>query len=73
VIAQLQHSGDSAAAVISTVSDSVSIPSTDQALTMRYYILGKTWDWGVAPDYTFIDSMDAFGTALDQAELIHKK
>ena len=73
MIAQLEHSGDSAAAVISTVADSISIPSTDQALTMRYYILGKTWDWGVAPDYTFIDSMDAFGTALDQAELIYKK
>jgi zinc protease len=73
VIAQLEHRGDIAAAVISTASDSVSIPSTDPALTMRYYILGKTWDWGVAPDYTFIDSMDAFGAALDRAELIYEK
>jgi hypothetical protein len=40
---------------------------------MRYYILGKTWGWGVAPDYTFIDSMDAFGAALDRAELIYEK
>ena len=73
VIAQLEHRGDIAAAVISTASDSLSIPSTDQALTMRYYILGKTWDWGVALDYTFIDSMDAFGAALDRAELIYEK
>jgi zinc protease len=73
VIAQLEHGGDIAAAVISTASDSVSIPSTDPALTMRYYILGKTWDWGVALDYTFIDSMDAFGAALDRAELIYEK
>jgi len=73
VIAQLEHRGDIAAAVISTASDSVSIPSTDPALTMRYYILGKTWDWGVALDYTFIDSMDAFGAALDRAELIYEK
>lgn len=73
VIAQLQHSGDMAAAVISTVSSSVSIPATDDTLPVRYYILGKTWDWGTASDYTFIESMDAFGTALDQAELIYEK
>ena len=73
VIAQLQHGGDIAAAVISTASDSVSIPSTDQALPLRHYILGKKWDWGVAPEYTFIDSMDAFGAALDRAELIYEK
>ena len=73
VIAQLQHSGDMAAAVISTVSTSVSIPATDDTLPVRYYILGKTWDWGTAPNYTFIESMDAFGTALDQAELIYEK
>jgi zinc protease len=62
-----------AAAVISTVSDSVSIPATDDTLTVRHYILGKTWDWGAAPDYTFIESIDAFGSALDEAELIYKK
>jgi zinc protease len=73
VIAQLQHSGDTAAAVISTVSDSISIPSIAQALPLRHYILGKKWDWGVAPEYTFIDSMDAFGGALDRAELIYEK
>jgi len=73
VIAQLQHSGDMAAAVISTVSDSVSIPKSDDTLTTRHYILGKTWNWGATPDYTFIQSMDDFGTALDNAELIYEK
>ncbi len=72
-IAQLKHSGDMAATVISTVSTSVSIPATDDELPVRYYILGKTWDWGIAPDYTFIESIDAFGSALDQAELIYEK
>jgi zinc protease len=73
VISQLQHSGGLAAAVISTVSDSVSIPVTDEALSVRHYILGKTWKWGAAPDYTFLESMDAFGTALDGAELLYEK
>jgi zinc protease len=73
VLSQLQHSGDIAAAVISTVSDNISIPSTDQALPVRHYILGKKWDWGISPDYTFIDSIDAFGAALDRAELLYEK
>jgi zinc protease len=73
VIAQLQHSGDMAAAVISTVSDSVIIPATDDTLTVRHYIVGKTWEWGATPDYTFLKSMNAFGTAPDGAELIYEK
>ncbi|CAA6689631.1 MULTISPECIES: pitrilysin family protein [unclassified Lentimonas] len=74
VISQLQHNGDMAAAVISTVSDAVSIPvSDDDTLTVRHYILGKTWDWGATPNYTFIESMDAFGRSLDEAELIYEK
>ena len=73
VISQLQHSGEMAASVISTVSDNVSIPTTDKTLPVRHYILGKTWTWGTAPDYTFIESMDAFGTALNGAELIYEK
>ena len=73
VISQLQHGGEMAAAVISTVSDSVSIPATDDELSVRHYILGKTWTWGTAPDYSFIESMDAFGTALDGAELVYEK
>ena len=73
VIAQLKHSGEMAAAVISTVSDSVSIPKADDKLTTRHYILGKTWDWGATPDYTFIQSMDDFGNALENAELVYEK
>ncbi len=73
VISQLQHSDGMSAAVISTVSDSVSIPATDDALSVRHYILGKTWAWGAAPDYSFIESMDAFGTALDGTELLYEK
>lgn len=73
VISQLEHSGEMAAAVISTVSDKVSIPVTDDELSVRHYILGKTWNWGAAPDYTFIQSINDFGNALDGAELLYEK
>lgn len=70
VISQLEHRAESAAQVITTVSDTVHIPATNTELPIRYYILGKTWNWGTSPNYTFIDSMNAFGTALDGAKLL---
>jgi hypothetical protein len=69
----LQHSEEIAAAVISTVSDSVQISEIEEGLPVRHYITGKTWDWGASPEYNFIESMNAFGTALDNARLIYKK
>lgn len=71
VISQLYREGDMAAQVISTVSDTVSIPATDD-MPVRHYILGKSWDWASTPDHTFIESMETFGTALDDAELLYE-
>ena len=73
VISQLTQSQDDAASVISTVSDTVNISTTDNKLPVRHYILGKTWDWSSPTDYTFIDSMDVFGASLDNAERIYEK
>lgn len=73
VISQLNHSGRLAAQAITTVSDTVQIPSSKGELPVRHYILGKTWDWGAFPNYTFIDSMDSFGGALERAKVIYKK
>ena len=70
VISELEHSGEASAQVITTVSSSATIPA-DLNLPIRHYVLGKTWDWGDTGEYTFIESMDAFGTALDDAELIY--
>jgi zinc protease len=72
VISQLKHTGEMSAAVITTVSDSVSIPKTNETLAVRHYILGKTWNWGSTPDYSFIESMNVFGSALDGAELLYQ-
>jgi len=73
VISQLKYEQESAALVTSTVSDSVQIPEMEKALPIRHYILGKTWDWGSSSEYKFIESMDVFGTSLDNAELIYSK
>ena len=74
VISRLSQKPETAtaasAAVITAVADSAEI-SSELDLPVRHYILGKTWDWGDTGKYTFIESMDAFGTALDAAELIY--
>ncbi|MGJ8652723.1 MAG: M16 family metallopeptidase [Opitutaceae bacterium] len=73
VISKLNNSSDMAAQVITTVSDTVHIAATEDALPVRHYILGKTWEWGANKDYTFVESMDAFGTALKRAKEVYKK
>ncbi|PXA03578.1 hypothetical protein DDZ13_11395 [Coraliomargarita sinensis] len=72
VISQLNQNEEVAAEVITSVADSAEI-ATEIELPVRHYILGKTWDWGDTGKYTFIESMDDFGTALDGAELIYSK
>ncbi len=73
VISKLLHNEENANTVISTVTDKVQIPKATRELPIRYYIIGKTWDWGDSAEYNFIDSMNAFGTALDAAKLIYQK
>lgn len=70
VISRLSQSEQAAIQVITAVADSVKIP-VDLDLPVRHYVIGKTWVWGDTGNYTFIDSMDAFGTALDETELIY--
>jgi zinc protease len=70
VISRLNQNEEVAAQVITTVADSVEIPSGID-LPVQHYILGKTWDWGDTGKYTFIDSVDAIGTPLEEAERIY--
>lgn len=72
VISKLSNTAEVAAQVITTVADSVDIPAGID-LPVRHYVLGKTWNWGDTGSYTFIDSMDALGTALEGAELVYSK
>lgn len=72
VISRLSQRETMAAQVITAVADSVDIP-VELDLPVRHYIIGKTWNWGDTGNYTFIDSMAAFGTALKKAELIYSK
>lgn len=73
VISKLENTSDMAAQVITTVSDTIHIAAPEEALPVRHYVLGKTWEWGANKDYTFIESMDAFGAALERATEIYKK
>lgn len=72
VISRLEQMSQNVAQIITAVADSVELP-IELELPVRHYIIGKTWNWGDTGNYTFIDSMDAFGTALDEAEAIYSK
>ena len=72
VFSRLSQTELPAAQAITTVADTVEIaPEPD--LPVRHYILGKSWNWGDTGNYTFIDSMDTFGSALLDAELIYSR
>ena len=73
VLSQLQSIDEAAAAVISTVSDSVSVLAPKEPLAVRHYIIGKTWNWGGATDYSFIQSPIDLGKLIEDAELIYEK
>ncbi len=71
-ISRLTQTEPTADPGVTAVADRVEI-ATDSNLPVRHYIIGKTWDWGDTGKYTYIESMDAFGNALDQAEVIYSK
>jgi len=70
-VSRLTRREDVAAAqVITTLSDSLTLPENDER-PVQHYILGKTWNWGDSEDYEFIDSLDAIATELDAAKQIY--
>ena len=56
VAARVSSVSEVAAAVISTVSDSVTIPDTSKEV--KYFILGKTWGWENSEPYEFVKASD---------------
>lgn len=70
VISNLTRTAETAAQVITAVSDSVNLP-TPITLPVRHYILGKTWNWGDTGDYQFLKSIDEIKSVLVDAERIY--
>ena len=54
VVAKLSRSSDLAAQMITEVSDSVEIEAPK--LPVRYFVIGKTWNWASSEPYTFLPS-----------------
>lgn len=70
-VSRVSRKGDAIAAqVITSLSDSVTLPESDDR-PVRHYILGKTWNWGESDDYIFIDSLDEIAAKLEAAEQIY--
>jgi len=55
-VAARLSSGGVGADVISTVSDSVTIPETTK--DVKYFILGRTWNWDNSEPYEFVQAND---------------
>lgn len=71
IISQLSHTGQAAAQTITTVADSITLPIATDELTLRHYILGKTWNWGESADYQFIDSLENLSPALSSGTQLY--
>ena len=71
VIATLGTVGDAGGAAISIVTDSVEIIAED--LPIKYFILGKTWNWENQEPYTFINNKNEIEQSLNNGRLIFAK
>jgi len=58
------------AQVISTVQASLKLVAPD--LPMRYFVIGKTWNWKNEEPYTFIENLEQIEKALKSGKLLHK-
>ena len=56
VAARLSSGSGFGGAMISTVSDSVTIPETTK--DVKYFILGRTWNWDNSEPYEFVQAND---------------
>ena len=56
VAARVSTTAEVGLAVISTVSDSVTIPDTSKDI--KYFILGKTWNWENSEPYEFVKASE---------------
>jgi len=60
-----------AAQVISTVSDSVEIPSR-RNLPVEHYVLGRTWGWA-EEDYRFVESEQELQQLIGNKRLVFER
>jgi len=59
------------AQVISTVQASLKLAVPD--LPLRYFVIGKTWNWKNEEPYTFIENLMQIEKALKSGKLLYKK
>ena len=58
------------AQVISTVQASLRLEAPD--LPMKYFIIGKTWDWKNEEPYTFINDLSQIEKDLKSGKLLYR-
>ena len=56
--------------MISTVQASLKLDAPE--LPMKYFIIGKTWDWKNAEPYTVINDMKQIEKKVEAGQLLYK-
>ncbi|MFT5836865.1 MAG: zinc protease [Candidatus Azotimanducaceae bacterium] len=68
-----RHPDAMAAQVISTVADTINIDASYAEMSVKHYVVGKTWAWGDTGEYTFIESAKVINDALPDAEILFER
>ncbi len=72
VIASVAQDPDMMGAqVITTVEDSLTLAAPD--LPVKFFVIGKTWNWENEESYNFIESLDKIEEELKSGKLLYKK
>ena len=72
VIASVAQDPDMMGAqVITTVEDSLKLAAPD--LPVKFFVIGKTWNWENEESYSFIESLDKIEEELKSGKLLYKK
>ena len=66
-----QDSNVMGAQVVSTVQDSLKLAAPD--LPVKFFVIGKTWNWENEEPYTFIENLKPIQKELKSGKLIYKK
>ena len=70
VISSLRRHPGMAGQAISTVSDKIHMNLPD--ISVKHFILGKTWNWENREPYTFIKGMDEIQGSLEGGQLLYR-
>ena len=68
VISLLEHSGDVAAQVLATVTDTITVAAP--SFPIKHFIMGKQWGWDNPEPYVFLKAQSDIAAQLQRGEKV---